>query len=329
MKFQAASLSLALVLMAYFAVAFFDFQLRTTDTKATFLRSKSVEEKYQIDQSSQIPEVKSDDVIYNSRTAFVIPEYKLIFFTFPKVASSEWKRMFMRMNGNPKWCNIREDFNVHGRIQNKIQILHDFEPEVATAMMTSPVWTKAAIFREPKERVLSAFLDKSVKTDHFVRNCCNKLPSNDLQHQCIDGQKSFESFLHFVTEYPEECFNIHWEPQILKVDSKWWDYIDFIGYQHNLRHDSKQILSQLISTRDESGQSAWERYGMTGWGTSDKCEDRNHSFLEENSSIHNIDTGNKLRQWYTPETEKIVEKEWAIEWTIDQIKFPIVKLFDD
>ncbi len=274
----------------------------------------------------EVPEITADDRIYTTRSAFVIPEYKLIFFTFPKVACSEWKRMFMRINGNPSWCKIRH-FNAHDPEQNLIKTLHDFDPEVATAMMTSPAWTRAAIFREPKERVLSAFLDKAVKEDYYVRRCCNRLPTADLKEQCADEEESFESFLHFVTEYPEECYDVHWEPQIAKIDSKWWDYIDVIGYQHNLLHDSKAILSQLTSARDESGQSAWERYGITGWGSSDQCEKRPKSFLQENTSAHNLNTGSKMLKWYTEETEALVEEKWAIEWSQDKVKFPDVKLY--
>jgi hypothetical protein len=287
-----------------------------------------------IQQKDQLlPEMTKDDIIHQTRSAFVIPEYKLIFFTFPKVACSEWKRMFMRINGNPNWCKVRK-FNAHDPKQNEIKVLHDFEPEVATAMMTSPVWTKAAIFREPKERVLSAFLDKAVKEDYYVRKCCKNLPTDKLQQQCIDNEKKFESFLYFVTEYPDECFDVHWEPQMAKIDPKWWPYIDIIGYQHNLLNDSKRILSQLTSTRTrddhESGKksaSAWERYGVTGWGASDECENRPHSFLEENSSAHNLDTGSHLLEWYTPETETLVEEKWAIEWSIDKVKFPKLELF--
>ncbi len=253
------------------------------------------------------------DQIYKTRSAFVIPEYKLIFFTFPKVGCSEWKRMFMRMNGNPNWCKIK-NFNVHGRLKNKIKTLSDYEPEVATMMMTSPDWVRAAIFREPKERVLSAFLDKAFNTDHYERNCCKNLPTDDLQQQCIINQENFESFVFFVTEYPKECFNIHWEPQVAKIDPKWWPFIDIIGYQHNLQNDAKHILSTLHSSRVEDGLSAWDKYGVTGWGKSgEECDDiRTHSFLEENSSIHNMGAGSQLLKWYTPETEKLVEKKWAI-----------------
>jgi hypothetical protein len=273
------------------------------------------------------PEVLKDDLIYDSRSAFVIPEYKLIFFTFPKVACSEWKRMFMRIDGNPIWCKTR-GINAHNPTLNKLGVLGDYDPEVATAMMTSPAWTKAAIVREPKERVLSAFLDKSVKEGHyFTKKCCKNLAEGDEQ-TCIENLKDFKSFLHFVTKYPKECFDVHWEPQVAKIDAKWWPYLDFIGYQNTLLDDSKKLMQMLTSTRDTvQGRTLYDRYGSSGWGSEQGCENRPHAFLEENTSAHNLNTGSKLKEWYTPETEKIVEQYWAVEWKQENIKFEKVQLF--
>ena len=289
-------------------------------------------------QSMEIPEVLADDLIYsrNARSTFVIPEYKLIFITFPKVACSEWKRMFMRMNGNKNWCKIR-NFNAHDPELNKIHVLSDYPTEVATAMLTSPKWTRAAIVREPKERVLSAFLDKAVKENagnsekggYYIAKCCNNIPNEKDKKQCIENDQDFKSFLTFVTKYPKECFDVHWEPQLAKIDSKWWPYIDFIGYQNNLVSDAKTLLKTLTSTKDSVvGRTAWERYGASGWGNdNDLCEKRPHGFLEENSSTHKLETGNHLMEWYTPETEKMVEKAWAIEWQQEKVQFPKVVLF--
>jgi len=277
---------------------------------------------------ADIPEITPDDLIYavNARSVFVIPEYKLIFFTFPKVACSEWKRMFMRMNGNPNWCKIR-GFNAHDPEKNLIKVLNDYDPEVATAMMTSPAWTRAAILREPKERVLSAFLDKAVKEDYYVKKCCNRLP-DDEKKKCIKNEKKLDSFLYYVTKYKDQCFDVHWEAQISKIDSKWWPYVDIIGYQDNLQSDAQNILKHLTSARDSvSGRTAWERFGITGWGASDECENRTNSFLQENTSTHKLDTGSHLTEWYTAETEKVVEDKWGIEWTEESVKFKEVKLF--
>mmetsp|Transcript_352 Transcript_352/g.492 ORF Transcript_352/g.492 Transcript_352/m.492 type:complete len:360 (-) Transcript_352:2544-3623(-) len=300
----------------------------------------STESNAKLHQLTKPPEVLPTDLIYQTKTAFVIPEYKLIFFTFPKVACSEWKRMFMRMNDNNNWCKIR-GFNAHDQKLNKIEVLSDYPTEMATAMMTSPVWTKAAVVREPKERVLSAFLDKAVKErtgtkgnengGYYVRKCCNKIPNPDLKQECIDNEQDFQSFLFFVTKYRQKCFDVHWEAQVSKIDPKWWPYIDFIGHQNNLAEDGKKLLQTLTSTRDTvPNRTAWERYGATGWGNDNElCEKRPNGFLEENTSTHNINTGSHLLEWYTPEAERMVETNWAVEWQQKEIKFPEVHLFPD
>jgi hypothetical protein len=237
------------------------------------------------------------------------------------------------MNGNPDWCSRG---NIHAPERNKIMTLTDYPPEIATAMMTSPEWTKAAIFREPKERVLSAFLDKAasnktVANNFYVAHCCKRLPDENLKKQCIDNRKKFDSFLHFVTEYPKECFNAHWEAQISKIDSKWWPYIDVIGYQNHLLEDSRRILKMLYSNRDDGEghqSSAWDRYGMTGWGAPGHgCENRTKAFFEENTAPHERDAASHLLEWYTPELEKLVEDKWAIEWQQERVNFPEIKLF--
>jgi hypothetical protein len=281
--------------------------------------------------SSEVPEVLPTDTIYkHARTVFVIPQYKLIFFTFPKVACSEWKRMFMRMNGNKNWCKIR-GFDAHDPEANKIQTLSDYSPEIATAMMTSPKWTRAAIVREPKERVLSAFLDKAVKERYYRRKCCEKIPSTPEKNKCNNKEKNFKSFIQFVKKYPKICHDVHWEAQVVKIDKKWWPYIDFIGHQNNLVKDAKKLLKTLKSLEDPvAGRTAWERYGKSGWGNDNElCEKRPHAFMEENTSAHNLDTGSHLLEWYTAETEKMVEEQWAVEWQQEGVNFKEVKLFPD
>eukprot|EP00559_Dactyliosolen_fragilissimus_P004376 CAMPEP_0184872700 /NCGR_PEP_ID=MMETSP0580-20130426/41436_1 /TAXON_ID=1118495 /ORGANISM="Dactyliosolen fragilissimus" /LENGTH=421 /DNA_ID=CAMNT_0027375535 /DNA_START=471 /DNA_END=1736 /DNA_ORIENTATION=- len=187
------------------------------------------------DSSKHIPQVLETDRIYHPRNGpFVIEEYKLVFFTIPKVACSEWKRMFMRMNRHPKWC--AKKLNAHIPSVNQLKYLSDYPTDIATAIMTSPAWTRAVFVREPKERVLSAFLDKAVKEEYFARKCCDKLPNEVEIKKCrrcrhgnikIDDEKSrracvfspqnFENFLHFVTKYPDECFDVHKLPNEVEI----------------------------------------------------------------------------------------------------------------
>jgi len=294
-----------------------------SDDNTSVLRKHTATEK-----EKETPVVLKDDFIYGVRTSFVIPEYKLIFFTFPKVACSEWKRMFMRIYGNPNWCKASFS-QVHHRGVNKIRILGDYDTEVATAMMTSPAWTKVAFFREPKERVLSSFLDKAVNTNFYMKYCCEKLPE-DKRKNCEDHSKEFGSFLHHVTKYPKECTNRHWIPQVSMMDAKWWPYIDFIGYQNTIEQDSKRLMQMLTSTKDPvPNRTLYERYGSSGWGSEEGCENRTHAFMHVNTAEHKTGADSQMKEWYTPETEKIVEQYWAVEWAQEKVKFDKVKLFPD
>ena len=52
----------------------------------------------------------------------------------------------------------------------------DFSPENITTMLLSPEWTRAVFVRDPKERFLSAYLDKVQNKDgkYVIGHCCPK-----------------------------------------------------------------------------------------------------------------------------------------------------------
>jgi hypothetical protein len=234
--------------------------------------------------------------------------------------------MLMRMTHNSNWCTA--DINVHLPEIHNVPYLSQYSIEDATAMMTSPEWTKAVFVREPKERVLSAFLDKAVNETRFFKNkCCKRLKDSHDMQDCIRNMKSFPSFLHYVTEYPVECGNVHWEAQVYKIDSKWWPYFNFIGYHHTLEQDAKRLLSHLVSSRD--GMTAWDKWGSSGWGEErgESCDNRIGAFLETNTATHQRKSGDKMMTYYEAETEALVEKYWEKDWGQKELIFPAVKLY--
>jgi len=107
----------------------------------------------------------------------VIEEYKLIFFPIPKVACTEFKLLLHRM------MSLSFELPAKGQVHtiqnpklNKLRTLSDYPMWKAQEMMSSPQYTKAVFVREPKERILSAFLNKFVKDKSFFRNkCCDEL----------------------------------------------------------------------------------------------------------------------------------------------------------
>jgi hypothetical protein len=86
------------------------------------------------------------------------------------------------------------------------------------------------------------------------------------------------------------------------MESKYWKYINFVGHMENMKEDTKRLLDQI---------GAWEKWGATGWGP-----DGNKSILEssEYSQSHTTNADSKIFQWYTPESERMVEAFYAVDY---------------
>jgi len=270
------------------------------------------------------------DIIYRKRKdkrnyiPVVNEEYKTIFFFIGKCASSEWKRMFARMIENPHWCSNW----IHKKEVNRLTWLNDYPKEEAENMMTSPDWTRAIFVRNPKDRTLSAFLDKAVAhSSHFVERNCGAYERRGYDRQaCIDHHLEFDFFLrNMTTAVPN---NVHWTPIYEQIEEKWWPYINYVGYMEHLNKDAETFLRTIVSDKD--GVSAWERWGKTGWsGNEDNCTavDRTNAFLSRQDSSHETDAHTKLRKYFNPATEIFAENRYYDDLNNPYFQFTPVELF--
>lgn len=85
------------------------------------------------------------------------PKAKLIFCGIPKVGVSEWLKLFRRLTGAGDYLSFP-----HYKQDLTEFHLSSLPLKQAEAMLTDPSWTKAVFFRDPAERLLSAYLDKIV-----------------------------------------------------------------------------------------------------------------------------------------------------------------------
>jgi hypothetical protein len=161
--------------------------------------------------------------------------------------------------------------------------------------MTSPNYTRAIFVREPKSRFLSAFLDKGVgQFGNFMRSkCCRQT------QDCVKPAQTSEGFLQVI----QTCADPHWDPQSLRMEDKYWKYINFVGHFENLHRDGPALLQRI---------GAWQDYGVTGWG-----KHANDSLFTKTAAVqqsHVTDSSSKVWQWLTPSLERKIEKYYADDY---------------
>jgi hypothetical protein len=233
--------------------------------------------------------VRPGDYIYYQQSwdssPIVIESHKLIFFSIPKAGCTVWKQLFRRMMGYSDWLSQDGDTMLpHNPRKNGLKYLYDYSTEQASEMMTSPEWTRAMMVREPKQRFLSAFLDKAVSNyhRHIVSNCCP-------DESCVEDAQTLAGFLKLASV----CQDDHWRPQNLRVDYKYWPYIDFVGHVEKSAADARTLLKRI---------GAWEEYGETGWGKSGSSS----IFESKDTSgagVHATWASMQVWKWYTPQVE--------------------------
>lgn len=194
----------------------------------------------------------------------VVEQYKLIFFTQAKVGCTAWKQMFRRMLGYTNWkaenCCGMLPWNPE---TNGLKYLYHYSREAASRMLQDPAWTRAIFVRDPKERFLSAYLDKIVQHPGFVyHNCCNlteyrrpELTAYECHSEVLPrARDSVAGFLN-LTHY---CNDAHWRPQNERLSSQqYWQTINFVGHMETVQADAERLLRQI---------GAWDAHGASGWG---------------------------------------------------------------
>jgi Sulfotransferase family len=260
-------------------------------------------------------QVNFGDSIYTQNdwdsSPVVIEEFQLIFFTSAKVGCTTWKQLFRRIMGIKNWSveEYRTMLPWNPEL-NGLKYLYHYNRTKATEMMTSPNWTRAIFLRDPKERFLSAYIDKAVAhPDYLQSKCCA------FTRRCVNKAKdSISAFLQIIYT----CDDAHWRPQWRRMEEKYWPCINFVGRMENVQDDAKRLLKKV---------GAWERYGRTGWGTKGK----DSIFQAEVGDVgrhHATDAKNKLKSYLTPQLETLVEHFYADDYNHSVMNFTKWKLFE-
>lgn len=238
---------------------------------------------------------------YKFRSPIIIKKYKLMWFLNPKAASVSTRELLARMLNQTLFNDYKKDLD-------QLVKLKDYSLEEATSFLNDPEWTKVIILRDPKQRMLSSYLDKEQKyhdkneTSTFRKICCNDRSTRDMRN-CEEHKFSFEEFIRLTRKCKPK--NYHWQEQYDEIDD--WRIINYVINFNNLAKDTERLLRKI---------GAWEKFGVTGYGVN------GDSAIFQENNHHSTGANSKLDKYYTPKLRKIVKKRFSRDYDLLRRYFP-------
>ncbi|XP_006818224.1 carbohydrate sulfotransferase 11-like [Saccoglossus kowalevskii] len=185
----------------------------------------------------QYPELKKlDNSIYDN--LLVDDTYKIIYCAVPKVANSNWRRVFLVLRGT--FNNVSEiTKSVYKYKYNSLKTYPLKERQIRLQ-----TYTKFMFSRHPFSRILSAYKDKFEENPErsFVKQY-TPLVNKANNKTNVNEQFSFQEFVTFLLAYVRR-FNRHWNV-IATHCSMCNIHYNFIGKYETLIADVDFILKKI------------------------------------------------------------------------------------
>jgi hypothetical protein len=262
---------------------------------------------------------------------FFIPEAKLIFCGIPKVGVTEWIKFFRHAIGAKDYLSLP-----HYKEDRKTFFMSTLDPDKAQEIMNDPSWTKAVFFRNPFERLLSAYEDKIV----------NKAYTQKVFHigdlSTPQSERPVLTFAEFVDRIADNttnadcsnpnglgsCTDPHWKPQVMTCGlDRLLPNFDFIASFDHISEHTKILLDRV---------GIWEKHGRTfddgktSKGKHGVCEvpppeqRANETVWGFNqrgpsgsgSNVHATNSQSKFTEYYTPELIEKVREAYALDFAV-------------
>jgi hypothetical protein len=267
-----------------------------------------------------------NDLFYKVRylSPVVLTKYKLLFIPIPKNACTQWLQLFRYLEGQYDNWNSRQLGLPYTPEINGLTYLADFNLTTANEIMTSPTYTRAVFVRDPKERFLSAYLDKVVQTQHIVLNSCCR-----LSRDCISPNHTTLAQFFQLTQ---SCSNEHWTSQTSRLPrARLWKQINFVGHMERLADDARTLLTRVGAWDDMV--AATIAAGAAGAAASSRNESLQGLLFFDNRNTnttalqHATQARTRLRQFYTPELEEAVAQRFHDDYTNEVFQLPLQHIF--
>ncbi|XP_065669321.1 carbohydrate sulfotransferase 11 isoform X3 [Hydra vulgaris] len=175
---------------------------------------------------------------------YVSHEKKLLYCSVPKIASTNWKRVVLLLEGKVKSLTENAKDTIHTIPQTRLFSLIS-KGEVNHVLKN---YLKFFITRHPFERLVSAYRNKFADNNTYFERLFGvpilRMHRANLTNTEYESGKgvTFNEFVHWLIE--RNVFDAHWAP-VYSLCSPCIIPFNFIGKMETLVEDSEEILSLI------------------------------------------------------------------------------------
>ncbi len=200
---------------------------------------------------------------------WVVPEYRCLCMTLPKVACTTVKVTLFDLAGNPAPAKPN---GVHGLDVGLF--LGKYSTEEIIDILTSPEWVRFCFVRNPYHRLHSAYKSKIGNTRDTQYAWLQNAIRERFNSPAGDGRDAvtvtFADFVHFLSDCggkvryelkPDAIYDGHFNAQSRILRRDLIDY-DFIGRFENFAVDCRAVLRRL-GAREETVALVSERRNVS------------------------------------------------------------------
>lgn len=179
----------------------------------------------------------------NFHHVIVSDKYKLLYCSIPKVACTQWKKIFLILHDKTQGIQ----YNEHEKYHEKWRFKYLSQYSEGAIKRRFRNYYKFLFVREPFERLLSAFEDKFVsnvwnwvETPYHTSEILNRYRKEDPN---TNDDTTLKEFIYYVLSQGDEARNEHWQSYGSLCHPCAVDY-DFIGHFENLQQEAPYVLKK-------------------------------------------------------------------------------------
>ena len=233
--------------------------------------------------------IPDDDLLAAlSHHVLVNEAYRLVLFTIPKVGCTELIKLMRRLMGAGDWRAAPHHLSDR-------PLLSNLAVDQVRGILTDQSWVRAAVLRDPAERLLSAYLDKFVHSDSYAADVFRPrgrgMPFHEFLGYALapNGDPALPTGLHAGTDP-------HWRPQPL-VGALGRVSIDEMGDFRSIGSWVERVLRRV---------GAWHGFGAAGWG-----DGFTRAIFQQNTDPHRTDAADRMAEFYDRGTLRRVYDAYA------------------